>query len=149
MPVPGWTGCFIYQGVVFYWKLSGPAWKTWFHLQGPFGSPHVSPRECTKGGLGFNSACGVWDLALRNFSLWCFRLGAQKDGSLFGSRPPTRILHQFPRCTMDSIRMRTLQQAHPEIKRNLPMMKTPYLRIPVNWQFDQTLIHVCLAGLRP
>ena len=28
------------------WKLPGPLWKTWFHLQRPCGSFHVSLREC-------------------------------------------------------------------------------------------------------
>ena len=28
------------------WKLPGPLWKTWFHLQRPSGSFHVSLREC-------------------------------------------------------------------------------------------------------
>ena len=29
------------------WKLPGPLWKTWIHLQRPSESCHVSLRECT------------------------------------------------------------------------------------------------------
>ena len=30
------------------WKLPGPIWKTWFHVQRPFGSFRISLRECSR-----------------------------------------------------------------------------------------------------